>query len=128
MTRSSPTKFYRIPERGKVMGVCAGIADYFDIRLSVVRVLVIIGTIMSGIWPGVIMYFVAGFILEPKPRDLYRDEEEEKFWRQTRSEPDVTTAELRRRFRDLKRRTGELESYLTSRRFKLEREIESLKD
>ncbi len=127
-TKKSPTRLYRIPEQGKCMGVCAGIADYFDIRLGVVRVLMILGALFTGIWPFVIGYFIVGFILEPKPRDLYDNPEEEQFWRETRAEPDMTASELRRRFRDIQRRTTELESFLTSRRFKLERELENLKD
>lgn len=128
MTTKSPTRFYRDPERGIIMGVCAGLADYFDIRLGVVRALVILGMIFTGFWPFAIGYFVIGFMLDVKPRDLYRNEEDEEFWRQTRKEPEVTTADLRRRFRDIRRRTSALERCLTSSRFQLEREINSLKD
>jgi len=127
-TRQSPTRLYRIPEHGKLMGVCAGLSEYFDVRIGVVRVLVVIAALFSGIWPLLIGYFVVGFILEPKPRDLYRDAAEEQFWRETRAEPDMTATELRRRFRDIQRRTSELEGFLTSRRFKLERDLERLKD
>lgn len=128
MTINSPIKLYRVPEKAKIMGVCAGLSEYFDIRLGVVRALTVIGALMTGIWPFLFCYFIVGFILEPKPKDLYRDEEEEQFWRETRSEPEMSAATLRRRFRDIQRRTSELETYMTSKRFKLEREIESLRD
>jgi len=126
--KSRPTKLYKDPRRGKCMGVCAGIADYLDIRVGVVRVLTVIGTLVTGIWFFVIGYFILGMVLDPKPRDMYEDEKEEEFWKQTRKAPDYTAAELRRRFRDIARRTSEMEAYMTSKRFKLERELRSLED
>ena len=126
--KKRPTKLYKDPRRGKCMGVCAGIADYLDIKVGVVRVLTVIGALVTGIWFFVIAYFVLGFVLDPKPRDLYEDEKEEEFWKQTRKAPDYTAAELRRRFRDIERRTSDMEAYMTSKRFRLERELKSLED
>tara|TARA_R110002096_G_scaffold390989_3_gene585494 strand:- start:369 stop:758 length:390 start_codon:yes stop_codon:yes gene_type:complete len=124
----SPTRLYKDPRRGKIMGVCAGIADYFDIKVGVVRFLTVITALVTGIWFVVIAYFILGFTLSPKPRDLYEDDKEEEFWKQTRKAPDYSAAELRRRFRDVERRTAEMEAYMTSKRFKLERELNALED
>jgi phage shock protein C len=126
--KNRPTKLYKDPHRGKLMGVCAGIADYLDIKVGVVRVLVVLGALVTGIWFFAIAYFILGFVLDPMPRDLYQDEREEEFWKQTRKAPDYTAAELRRRFRDIERRTSDMEAYMTSKRFRLERELKSLED
>lgn len=126
--KKSPTRLYKDSRRGKIMGVCAGIADYFDIRVGVVRFLAVIGALVTGIWFFVIAYFILGFVLDPKPKDLYEDEKEEEFWKQTRKAPDYSAAELRRRFRDIERRTSEMEAYVTSKRFRLERELNALED
>lgn len=126
--KKSPTRLYKNPRDGKIAGVCAGIADYFDIKVGVVRLLFVVGAILTGLWPLVIGYFIAAMVLDPKPRDLYEDEREEQFWKQTRKSPDYTAAELRRRFRDIERRTSEMEAYMTSKRFRLEREIRALED
>jgi phage shock protein C len=109
------------------MGVCAGVADYFDIRVGVVRFLTVIGIIFTFPWL-LIGYFVMGMMLDAKPEGLYEDEREEEFWKQTRKSPDYTAAELRRRFRDIERRTSEMEAYMTSKRFKLEQELKALED
>lgn len=124
----SPTRLYKNPRNGKIMGVCAGIADYFGITTTPVRVLTVIGmfTPLSGFI--LIGYFVLGFCLSPKPVDLYEDEQEEEFWKQTRKSPDYTAADMRRRFRDIERRTGDMEAYMTSKRFKLDRELRALED
>lgn len=124
----SPTRLYKDPRRAKCMGVCAGVSDYTGISLKAVRVLFVIGCIFSGIWPLVIGYFILGFVLEPKPVDLYEDDKEEEFWQQTRKAPDYSAAEMRKRFRNIERRTSDMEAYMTSKRFKLEQELKSLED
>ncbi len=126
--KKSPTRLYKNPHQGKIAGVCAGIADYFDVKVGLVRGLTIVGTIFTGFWPLIIGYIICALYLDPKPRDLYEDEQEEQFWKQTRKSPDYTAAELRRRFRDIERRTSEMEAYMTSKRFKLERELRALED
>lgn len=126
--RRSPTRLYKNPQDGKIAGVCAGIADYFDMKVSVVRLLFVLGALLTGIWPFVIGYFAASLFLDPTPVDLYEDEQEEEFWRQTRKSPDYTAADLRRRFRDIERRTVDMEAYVTSKRFKLDRELRALED
>ncbi len=125
---NSPTRLYKDPRNAKLMGVCAGIADYTSIKVKAVRILVVIGAILTGIWPLVIGYVILGFVLEPKPKDLYEDKKEEEFWKQTRKAPDYTTAEMRKRFRDIDRRTADMEAYMTSKRFRLDRELNALKD
>lgn len=50
----------------KVSGVCGGIADYFGIDSTVVRLAWILLTVVTGIFPGVIAYLIAAVII-PKP-------------------------------------------------------------
>lgn len=128
MTINSPTRLYKDTRDAKWMGVCAGIADYTGMTTTSVRILTVVATLFSGIWPGLFVYIILGFILEAKPDDLYADEKEEEFWRNTRKAPDYSAADMRRRFRDIERRTSEMEAYMTSKRFKLDRELDSLKD
>jgi len=126
--RTRPTKLFKNPREGKIMGVCAGIADYLDVRVGVIRFFTIVGlfTPLSGIF--FIGYFILGFVLDAKPMGLYEDDTEEEFWKQTRKAPDYTAAELRSRFRDIERRTSDMEAYMTSKRFKLERDLRALED
>lgn len=50
----------------KWSGVCAGIAEYFDIDPTLVRVFYAFLTIISGVIPGLIAYFVMAWIMPSK--------------------------------------------------------------
>lgn len=128
MTRFNPNKLYKDTRNGRCMGVCAGVADYFDVRPGVVRLLTIIGAAMAGVVGPVIAYFILGFVLEKKPEEMYARPEEDEFWRQARTRPEYTAVDLRRRFEDVERRTRAMEAYVTSKRFRLDRELRELED
>ena len=124
--RRRPSGLYRDPANGMVMGVCAGVADYLGIRRGPTRVLTVLAMLFTGVWPILIGYFIMGFVLEERPEDLYEDEQEEEFWREVRVRPDYTMVDLKRRFRDIEKRTQDMEAYVTSKRFRLERELRDL--
>ncbi len=51
----------------KIAGVCAGLAEYFDLDVTLVRVLWLIVTFFSGIIPGIIGYVVAWIVMPEEP-------------------------------------------------------------
>ena len=55
---------YRIEEEKKIAGICAGLAHIFSIDVTVIRLMFIFITILTGIWPGIITY-LAGWYLIP---------------------------------------------------------------
>lgn len=126
MTYDSKTQLYRDPRNAKLMGVCAGASDFFDLNVTFIRILFAMGTLFTGIWPGVFLYFFLGFVLKAKPADLYRDGAEEALWKRARTQPEFSAADLKRRFRDLERRTADMEEEVTSKRFKLDRDLRNL--
>ena len=122
--KPSQTRLYRDSERGMIFGVCAGVADYFGFRLAAVRWLTVIFTFFL---PMTILVYIALAILLPrKPRELYKDKQEEVFWRSVRVEPSTTFARVRHRFRELEGRLQRVERYVTSSRFKLDRDFRDL--
>ncbi len=123
--RMSPSRFYRDTRRGKLMGVCAGIADYFGFDPWGVRLIVLVSLIAFTL-PTLFGYFAMGILFEAKPDHLYANEQEEVFWRGVRTRPDQTARDIRHKFRELERRLRAAEAYVTSREFKLNREIRDL--
>jgi phage shock protein PspC (stress-responsive transcriptional regulator) len=51
---------YRIPKDGKIAGVCAGLADYFDMDVTLMRVLFVVGAFLgsAGFWIYLILILV----------------------------------------------------------------------
>lgn len=124
---ASPRRLYRDPERGRIAGVCAGIADYTGFNTCVVRFL----TIIAGlVWFPIIeiVYIAMAFMVPVKPTGLYRDVEEEEFWKSLRRSPAETFSDVRYRFRQLDQRMQRMERYVTSRRFRLDREFRDLEN
>lgn len=61
-------KIYRLHHKRVAFGVLAGVAEYLRIDVVVVRVLFLIGLIVTGLFPLVIIYLVA-FLLFPAKYD-----------------------------------------------------------
>lgn len=71
---------YRDRENGIVLGVCAGIADRFELNLTGVRVLVALIMFFS-FWTMLIVYVVAGLVLPDRPLNYFGSDREQQFWR-----------------------------------------------
>lgn len=54
----------------KLVGVCGGIGEYFELDPSLVRLGWIILTILTGIVPGIIAYIVAAIVIPKKADDI----------------------------------------------------------
>ncbi|HET6655595.1 MAG TPA: PspC domain-containing protein [Gammaproteobacteria bacterium] len=72
-------KMYRDSERGVILGVCAGIAEYFGWPLWLTRV-VTFGLGWFFTVPVVIAYIVAALLMPERPLRYYGDVEERAFW------------------------------------------------
>jgi phage shock protein C len=123
----SRTRFYRDKKHGKVMGVCAGIADYagFDVNLVRVCMLAVLFLSSGSIIP---FYFIAGFITPDKPSEFdYSAPEDRQFWQSVRQSPARTARDIRSRLRDIDRRLADIESHVTSENRSLANEIDQLR-
>lgn len=122
----NPIGLYRDVRNAKIAGVCAGIADWLDIRVGVVRTLAILAAIF-GFFPFVVgVYILLAVVLKPKPEVTFRSEAEERFWRTMSAAPGRTVNELSQRFRTLDRRLADIERAVTSHEFDLRRQFRDL--
>ena len=64
-------RFVRLPDEGKIAGVCAGLAAYFDVDVTVVRLVWVILSIVPGVFIGGLVAYIAAWILTPvaRPQD-----------------------------------------------------------
>jgi phage shock protein C len=122
---SSYRKPFRVNrDEGKVMGVCAGFADHFEIDVSLVRVATVLAVLMT--FPMVLIaYFILGAVASDGGQ---------RSRRRRRPVPagaprlDAPTADAtRQRMRDLDARMQAVETYVTSSNTALAREIDELR-
>lgn len=113
-------KVFQLDRRnGKLMGVCAGIANYTGIDVTLVRIALVVVT-LAGAFPWTLVaYGAAAWLGKPK---VERFEE-----RYEASPPRLSTHEVRTQMRDIDRRMAEIETYVTSQDTRLAREIEELR-
>ncbi|MEO6580717.1 MAG: envelope stress response membrane protein PspC [Sphingomicrobium sp.] len=124
---ASRTRFYRNKRTGKVNGLCAGIADYTGIEVTLVRWMLLFGIFMSG---GVIipLYFISGWITPDLPRELSHDSADERqFWQGVRASPARSARAIGSRLREVDRRLADIEHYVTTENRSLAREIDQLR-
>ena len=122
------TRFYLDKQNKKWSGVCAGIADYTGMDVTLVRIGVVLLTILGGFPWTLIAYWVVAAMAPKKPIELYEQNlEEKKFWQGVRANPRRITRDVRARFRDIDRRLADVEAYVTSSNSRLAREIEELR-
>jgi phage shock protein C len=126
-TNSTTTRhrLWRDTDRGILVGVCAGIADYIGVEPIVVRLAAVLGLVFF-FPPTIAAYIILAFALRPKPPELYSSVDEEAFWRGVGTAPADTVNSLKRKFADLEARLGYMESQVTSDDFELLRKFRDL--
>jgi phage shock protein C len=65
LSPGTPRRFVRLPDDGKVAGVCAGLAAYFDTDVTLVRLAWVTLSIIPGVLIGGVVAYIAGWVLMP---------------------------------------------------------------
>jgi len=147
-------ELYRDPSRGKICGVCVGVADYFGLEVWVVRIIAVT-TLLFFQFPIFIAYIVGYLVLEPKPGTSKYDKfsryhkksptntkhpygkkakkakaengsvSVQQIWKKGRI-PSQTLKNLNRTFRSQEARLQAMETYVTSKQFELRKEFQEL--
>ncbi|MBU3078381.1 envelope stress response membrane protein PspC [Sphingomonas quercus] len=121
------TKFYKDKRHGKIMGVCAGVADFTGIDVTLIRIGFVLGTFVGSGFP-LLAYIVIGMIADDRPSELdYADRETARFWQGVRAKPANSIRDVRSRFREIDRRLADIELHYTSQNTALAAEIDSLR-
>lgn len=110
---------------GVFLGVCKGIAEYFDLSVFWVRLALVIVFIFSGFWPVIGVYLVAAFFMKPKPVKPIESEEEREFYDSYVHSPKTAAQRLRKKFEELERRIRRMEDKVTGREYEWERRFRS---
>lgn len=110
---------------GIFLGVCKGVAEYFDFNVFWVRMTMVVFFIFSGFWPVIGVYLVAAFFMKPKPVKPLESEDEREFYDSYVNSPQRGAQRLKKKFRDLDRRIRRMEDQVTAREYDWERRFRS---
>ena len=110
---------------GVFLGVCRGIAEYFDFSVFLVRIALVIVFIFSGFWPVIGIYLVAAFFMRPEPVKPIASEEEQEFYNSYVHSPRSAAQRLKKKFHDLDRRIRRMEDQVTGREYEWEKRFNS---
>ena len=108
---------------GIILGVCRGIAEYFDLRIFWVRAIAVLLLFFSGFWPIAGLYFIAALMMKPEPVIPIQTDEEQEFYNSYVSSRKGATDRLRWRYENLERRIQRLEHSVTAREFDWEHRL-----
>ncbi len=59
----APRPLRRRREDEKLAGVCSGLAEYFDLDVTLVRVIYVVATFVTGIVPGLLLYLALALVI-----------------------------------------------------------------
>lgn len=108
---------------GIILGVCRGIAEYFDFSVFWVRAIVLILLFVSGFWPITGLYFLAALLMKPEPVVPIQTEEEQEFYDSYIHSSKGAIDRIKRRYENLERRIQRMEHTVTSREFDWENRL-----
>ena len=110
---------------GIILGVCRGIADYFDFSVFWARVITLVLLFFTGFWPILILYFVAALLMKPEPVIPIETDEEQEFYDSYVHSHRGATDRLKRRYENLERRIRRMEDHVTGPEFEWENKLHS---
>jgi phage shock protein C len=109
-------KFYLNKRDGKLMGVCAGLADYTGIDALWIRIATAV-LVLAGFGSLLLVYLIVGLVADARPAVL----DDIAF------SPRNGLDERRSHWRDRESAFGDIESYYVSSNPRLSREIDGLR-
>ena len=118
------SSYSRTPRRGLyrsrngvLLGVCRGVADYFDFSVFWIRAIAVILFICTGFWPIVGVYILAALLMKSDPaRSGCRQSKPGADGRHYCPRND-TAERLRRKWKHLEKRIRNMEDKVTSREY-----------
>jgi phage shock protein C len=99
--------------KGAILGVCRGIAEFFDFSIFWTRVIAIALMFITSFLPIVGLYILAALVMKPEPVIPLETEAEQEFYDSFTYSKYGAAQRLKRRFEKLERRIRRMEDIVT---------------
>ena len=114
--RLSRRGLYR-SRNGVILGVCRGVADYFDFSVFWISAIAIILFIFTGFWPIVGIYILAALLMKSDPAQSVGTASKQRSGSSYRCAGHDAAERLKRKWKHLEKRIRGMEDKVTSREF-----------
>lgn len=124
-------KLYRDPKNGKIAGICAGLAEYFDVEVWLVRLLVISAFLFTAGLFTFVAYVACYFILDEMPekkewqQSIYQMHNIKKKAWQRGMRAEKVLENIQADLQQTEKEVEEIEAYVTSFAFKMNNEFKA---
>jgi len=102
---------------GIILGVCRGIADYFDFSVFWIRAIMVVVFIFTGFWPIIGIYILAALLMKFEPGVPGKSGSKESSYGRYKRARHETAERFKRKWRHLEQRIRRMEDKVTSREF-----------
>ena len=99
---------------GFIFGVCRGLADHLGFSVVAMRIIVVIGTLFTGVWPGIVTYIIAALLMKPEPIVPFDSQSDAEFYNSYSANRTMALHRLKDTFDSLDRRIQRIESIVTA--------------
>ena len=63
MQTESPKRLIRSRTDRMIAGICGGLAEYFNLDVSIIRILFVVLTIFTAAFPGILVYIIMWIVV-----------------------------------------------------------------
>ena len=60
-------RIYRSRDEMQVAGLCGGLGEYFEVDPVLIRLLFVVATLLTGVFPGIFAYLIGWLIVPLEP-------------------------------------------------------------
>ena len=106
---------------GVILGVCRGVADYFDFSVFWIRAIALVLFICTGFWPIVGIYVLAALLMKSDPSKNVGSGFQHKTGSRYRCTTNDAANTLKRKWKHLEKRIRRMEDKVTSEEFDWDR-------
>lgn len=121
-SNSGPRKVLYRSRDGYILGVCKGLADYFDFPVFWMRVLAVLAVICSWFF-ALIAYIVAAIVMKQEPVVPFENDNDREFYESYTSSRNMASQRLKRMYDSLDRRVQRMEDAVTAREYDWDRRM-----
>lgn len=100
---------------GMICGVCKGIAEHLDFPVFWLRVIALVILFTAGIFPPVLLYFLAAIFMKPEPVIPFSDVEDQEFYNSYVSSRSMAVHRVKKTYDNLDRRIRRIEDIVTAK-------------